>query len=376
MLDAPVLRVERVRLWHVRLPLLFPFETSFGRVQAKDSVLIAVDADGITGWGEAPAAALPNFSYETVPTALHILRDFLVPLLLATPCTAPEELPTRCQPVRGHPMAKHGLESACWDWFARRRGIALATAYGGRPGPIPAGISLGLEPTVEALVERIRAALAQGYRRVKLKIKPGWDRAMLETVRWAFPNAPLTADANGAYAATDVKLLQSLDAFGLRMLEQPLHYEDFGQHAALAPHLTTPLCLDESIRNAADAAHALDIGACRIINIKPARVGGPTQARLVHDVCHRRGIPVWCGGLLETGIGRAHNLAMATLPGFTLPGDLSASDRYWREDVIDPPVRLEPDGTIQVPDGVGLGFRVCPERIDAAAIGRWELVRP
>jgi O-succinylbenzoate synthase len=199
---------------------------------------------------------------------------------------------------------------------------------------------------------------------------------MLTAVRREFPDAPLTADANGAYAATDGTLLHSLDAFGLRMLEQPLHYEDFGQHAALARRLTTPLCLDESIRNAGDAAHALDIGACRIVNIKPARVGGPTQAKRVHDVCHQRGIPVWCGGLLETGIGRAHNLAMATLPGFTLPGDLSASDRYWREDVIDPPVRLEADGTIQVPDRVGLGFAVCPERIEAAAVGRWEMLRP
>lgn len=366
------MKIERVTAWHVRMPLLFPFETSFGRVSDKESVILAVESEGATGWGECPAAATPNYSYETVTTALHVLRDFLIPRLLAQDLPAPDALPERLRAVRGHPMAKHGLEAACWDLAARRKGVPLASLYGGAPGPIPTGISLGIEPTIRELVERARAALAAGYRRVKVKIKPGWDKDVLAALRLEFPDAALTADANAAYRLSDLEHLKGLDGFGLRMLEQPLHFEDFGEHAVLARALATPICLDESIRNAGDAAHAIGIGACRIVNIKAARVGGPTMARRVHDVCRELSVPVWCGGLLETGIGRAHNLALATLPGFTLPGDISASDRYWREDLIEPPVRLEKDGTIRVPDGVGLGVEVVRERLKRCAVGTFD----
>ncbi len=367
------MRIERVLGWHLRLPLLFPFETSFGRVNDKETVIVRVDAEGLAGWGECPVAATPGYSYETVATAQHALRDFLVPLLLRGPYADPAELPERFAPVRGHPMAKAGLEAACWDLEARRRGVPLARVYGGEPRRIPTGISLGIEPTVPELVERARRALATGYRRIKIKIKPGWDEAPLAALRAEFPKAAFMADANGAYRPEDAARLARLDGFGLTMLEQPLHFEDFGEHAALARKLVTPICLDESIRNPGDAAHAIAIGACRIINIKPARVGGPTQARRVHDVCRERGVPAWCGGLLETGIGRAHNLAIATLPGFSMPGDLSASDRYWAEDLIEPPVRLEPDGTIAVPDRVGLGYDVVPGRLERHAVARWTI---
>lgn len=366
------MKIERVTAWHVRLPLRFPFETSFGRVHDKEAVLLAVEGDGLTGWGECPAAATPGYSYETVVTAQHVLRDFLVPLLLKSPVDDPARLPERFAPVRGHPMAKHGLESACWDLLARRRGMPLSSVYGGQPGCIPVGISLGIEPTVDALVERVRSALATGYRRIKVKIKPGWDREPLAALRREFPGITLTADANAAYRPADAAHLRGLDEFRLGMLEQPLHWEDFGEHAALAPTLATPICLDESIRNPGDAAHAIAIGACRIVNIKPARVGGPTRAREVHDVCRQRGVPVWCGGILETGIGRAHNLAIATLPGFTMPGDLSASDRYWDEDLVEPAIQLKADGTIEVPDRVGLGWAVEQERVKRRALSTWE----
>ncbi len=367
--------IDRVVVRHARLPLRFPFETSFGRVHDKETVIVAVESEGAVGWGECPVAASPGYSYETVVTAQHVLRDFLVPMLQAGPVADPAELTGRFGRVRGHPMAKAGLEAACWDLVARRRGLSLAAVYGGAPRRIPTGISLGIEATVPALLERVRAARAAGYRRVKVKIKPGWDVDVLSALRREFPEDPLTADANGAYRLADADHLERLDSFALVYLEQPLHFEDFGDHAALARRLATPLCLDESIRNAGDAAHAIAIGACRIVNLKPARVGGPTMARAVHDACAARGIPVWCGGLLETGIGRAHNLAIATLPGFTLPGDLSASDRYWDEDLIDPPVRLEADGGIEVPGGVGLGYEVRADRLERATVGAWEAIR-
>jgi O-succinylbenzoate synthase len=359
-----VAKIDCVELFHLRLPLVHFFETSFGRVHDKETVIVAVRAGGITGWGEAPAERAPYYSPETVETQWHVLRDFLVPALLsADEVPDPAAVPRLSARVRGHAMAKAGLEMAVWDLAAKARGTPLGRMLGGTQDRIPTGISLGIEDRVEDLMERIGAAVAKGYRRVKIKIKPGWDVDVVEAVRARFPDVPLMVDANSAYTLQDAEHLAALDRFHLMMIEQPLAHDDIIDHAALQKRLATPICLDESIHSAADGRKAIELGACRIVNIKQARVGGPTEAKALHDVCRDRGVPVWCGGLLETGIGRAHNIALATLPNFTLPGDISASDRYWTEDVIDPPVTLNADGTLTAPSGPGIGFAVVEERV-------------
>ncbi len=364
------MKVERVELRVVELPLVEPFETSFGREEVRPCILIKAQGDGLTGWGECVAGAGPWYSYETIETAWHVLKDFLIPLALGKAWDHPEEVSREWERVRGHPMAKAGLEAALWDLWARSRGISLKEALGGVKERVESGISLGIQPSVDDLLRKVERALEQGYRRIKVKIKPGWDVEVVKALRERFGEIPLMVDANAAYTLDDRPTLQALDAFGLMMIEQPFRYDDLVDHARLQRQLRTPVCLDESVKSPEDARQALKLGSCRIINIKPGRVGGPSAARAIHDLCVREGVPVWCGGMLETGIGRTHNVALASLPGFTLPNDLSASRRYYRQDLVEPPFELHDDGTLSVPSGPGLGVEVVEERVERATVRR------
>lgn len=360
--------VERVELRWIRMRLKEPFETSFGREQDREALLVTVYADGLEGWGEVVASRDFGYSYETTETAWMVLRGFLIPAVLGREIPDVETVARLGERLRGHPMARAGLEAAFWDLFARRAGLPLSRMLGGARDRVPVGVSIGLQPTDAALLEKIEGYLAEGYRRIKVKIKPGRDVEMIAAVRRAFPEIPLMADANSAYTLEDADRLAALDAFHLMMIEQPLHWDDLCEHAQLQARLRTPICLDESIHSVRHARAALDMGACRIINIKPGRVGGLLEAKRIHDLCRERGIPVWCGGMLETGIGRAANVALASLPGFTLPGDLSASDRYYFEDLVDPPFVLNPDGTLTVPQGPGLGVTIDRRRVDRVTL--------
>jgi O-succinylbenzoate synthase len=350
------------------MPLVRPFETSFGRTTERRIVLVRVEADGLTGWGEVSCGEDPFYSYETPATAWHILRDYLVPWSLGRNWAGAGEVATRFCPIRGHNMAKAALENALWDIEAQQTGVPLAKLIGGTQEEIPCGVSIGIQDTVEELLERIHAECEAGYQRVKLKIKPGWDVNVLEQVRAKFPRLPLMADANSAYTLADLPRLKMLDQFFLMMIEQPLGWDDLVDHANLQRQLSTPICLDESIHGADDARKAIEIGACKIINVKLGRVGGFTAARRVHDVCRVHKVPVWCGGMLESGIGRAHNIALSTLPGFCLPGDVSASRRYWPEDIIDPEVTVSSHGTIRMPPGPGLGYLPNLDRIEKLTV--------
>ncbi len=369
------MRLEAVELRVVELPLRFPFETSFGREETKRAVLVCAYADGLAGWGEAPVLSAPLYNEETVETAWHVLRDFLVPALLSRPVAHPGEVRHRLRFVRRHHMAKAGLEAAVWDLFAQRQGRSLRDLLGGVRDRVEVGVSLGIEPTVADLVRRVEAFVAQGYRRVKVKIRPGWDVEVVRELRRQFPGLPLQVDANSAYSLEDAPVFEAMDEFGLLLVEQPLAEDDLVDHAKLQARLRTPLCLDESIVHPHDARKAAELGSCRVVNIKPARLGGLASAVETHDVCAAHGMPVWCGGMLETGIGRLGNLALASLPNFQLPGDLSASDRYFHEDLIDPPVALEPDGTVRVPAEAGVAPRVRRDRVDRATV-RKERLRP
>jgi O-succinylbenzoate synthase len=359
------MRIERVTLRHIRMDLRHPFRTSFGQEHTKQAIIVAVHGDGLTGYGETPVGSSPLYSYETIQTAWHIQREFLIPRLLAQDITRPEEVEKLLAPVRGHPMAKMGLEAAVWDLLSRSQGCSLSQMLGGTSSRIPCGVSIGIQPSLPALLERIAAFLSQGYRRIKLKIEPGWELAMVQAVRTEFGALPLMLDANAAFTLDHVPLFQDLDGCDLMMVEQPLGHDDLYEHSILQAQIETPICLDESIRNAVDARAAIEWGSCRVINIKPARVGGLVEARRIHDLCQARDIAVWCGGMLETGIGRAHNVALASLPNFRLPGDISASDRYFHEDIVDPVFTLNPDGTMDVPVGQGIGVQIKEDLIQA-----------
>lgn len=352
------LRVESVEIRTVRLPLNEPFETSFGSIDSRLIFVVSVEAGGLTGWGEVVAGEEPLYSYETVGTARHVIRDYLAPALLSRPLTSLRDLATQFAPFRGHNMAKAGLELAYMDLLARTAGQSLSQLIGGTRARIPVGVSLGIQPSLDQLLERVELYLALGYQRIKLKIKPGWDVDIVREVRRRHPKILLSVDANSAYTIEDQDRLKALDDFGLLMIEQPLDHDDLIDHAKLQSVITTPICLDESITSLQRAEQALALGSCQIINIKIGRVGGYSQALGIHDLCYSRGIPVWCGGMLESGIGRAHNIALASLPGFSLPGDISASSRYFAQDVIVPEVRVDETGTVDVPRGPGLGFEI------------------
>lgn len=364
--------LDRIEVRHVRLRLKAPFETSFGSKQDIDHVLVRVDADGVTGWGEGACQANPYYSPDTYQTTIHILKDFIAPAVVGQDIAWPGELPPAVRKIRGHPYAKAALDMALWDLEARRRGVSVASMLGGTRGRIESGVSLGLEAGgFDALRPAIEKALAAGYRRIKLKIKPGQDEALARGFRAHYPKTPLMLDANSAYTLADVPLFTRLDTYGLMMIEQPLAHDDIIDHATLQKAVKTPICLDESIHSAADGRKALDLGACKIINVKVGRVGGLSEARRLHDVCLERGAPVWCGGQHEFGIGRAANVAIASLPGFTLPGDVSGSDRYYVEDIAEPPFFVE-DGTLPVPTGPGLGVTVVPDRLERFTVSRLE----
>ena len=368
------MHINRLELFYIQIPLRHHFETSFRRSFQRDTLLVRVWADGVEGWGQSPVQGGPWYSSETVETAWHVLRDYLVPLFLGKPLASAAEAFARMAPVRGHNMAKTGLEEALWDVEARQKGLSLAQLLGGTQARIASGVSVGIQDSLEQLLARVEGFVAQGYRRIKVKIKPGWDVAIVEALRQRWPDLPLMVDANSAYTLADADHLAALDAFDLMMIEQPLGYDDIYEHSLLQRRLRTPLCLDESILTPAHARAALELGSCRIINIKPGRVGGLAQAGRMHDVCRERGAAVWCGGLLETGIGRAHNVAIASLPGYILPGDISASERYFERDIVDPPFRLNPDGTIDVPQGPGIGVEVDREFIDHITVRGQEFV--
>jgi O-succinylbenzoate synthase len=361
------MRVKRIELRQIELPLLHFFETSFGRTMIRRIVLVRVDSEGVTGWGEVACGESPFYNYETPETAWHILKDFLIPRVLGKEWSAASDLVSGFVPIRGHNMAKAALECALWDIEAQTKGLPLWKLIGGSITEIPCGVSLGIQATVDELLEKIQEELESGYQRIKVKIKPGWDVEVIDKVRQRFPRVALMADANSAYRLKDMARLKLLDRFFLMMIEQPLGWDDMLDHARLQREITTPICLDESIHSGDDARKALEAGACKIINIKLGRVGGYVSARQAHDACHGRRVPVWCGGMLESGIGRAHNIALSTLPGFVLPGDVSASKRYWAEDIIEPEVTVTSRGTIRVPESSGLGFAPRLDRIEKLA---------
>jgi len=362
------MRTDRIELRELQMPLVQFFETSFGRTTTRRIVLVRVEAEGLSGWGEVTAGEEPFYSYETPDTAWHILRDFLIPWTLGKEWASPSDVASRFRPIRGHNMAKAALENALWDIAAQRQNLPLAKLVGGTLAEIPCGVSIGIQTSIEELLDKIAREVAAGYQRIKVKVKPGWDVNVLEAIRNRFPRILLMADANSAYSLADLGRLKDFDRFYLMMVEQPLGWDDLLDHARLQKEIATPVCLDESIHSAEDARKAIEIGACKIINIKLGRVGGFTSARQVHEVCRGRNVPVWCGGMLESGIGRAHNIAMSTLPGFILPGDVSASKRYWAEDIIEPEVTVTARGTIQVPQVAGLGYSPNRQRIDTLTV--------
>jgi o-succinylbenzoate synthase len=363
-------RIERAELRQVELPLVFPFETSFGRQGSHVCVLVRLAAGGVEGWGEAPAETAPLYNEETSETAWHVLERFVLPLLLGREIAHPRDFPPLVRHLRRHHIAKAGVEAALWDLYGRETGIPLARALGGTKTTVEVGVSLGIEPALDALLRRIGDFLGRGYRRIKVKIKPGWDVAVVQAIRRAFGDIRLQVDANSAYSLEQADVFRAMDAAGLLLIEQPLDEDDIVDHAVLQSQLRTPICLDESIVTPGDARKAIQLGSCRVINIKPSRLGGLTAAVATHNVCAQAGIPVWCGGMLETGVGRAANLALASLPNFALPSDLSASDRYYHEDVIDPPVTLNADGTVTVPSGPGIGHAVRLDRVEAYTVKR------
>jgi O-succinylbenzoate synthase len=368
---AIIVNIQTIELREIRLPLVHFFETSFGRTTERRIVLARViDRDGAEGWGECTAGEGPFYSEEWTDSCWVTLQTFLAPMILGRRIEQAADMFSLMKPVRGHRMSKATLETACWDLEARRAGLPLWKHLGGVRREIPCGVSIGIQDSPEALLEKIEREVSAGYQRIKIKIKPGWDLQILEQVRASFPRIPLMGDANSAYTLADVPLFRAMDEFELMMIEQPLAHDDILDHALLQRQVRTPLCLDESIHSERDARHAIDAGACRIINVKLGRVGGHTEAQRVERVCRAGGIPVWCGGMLESGIGRAHNIAMSTLEGFTLPGDVSASARYWDEDIIEPPVRVSARGTIIAPVEPGIGYAVNRARVDALTVRR------
>jgi len=372
-------RIERIELGLVRLPLVRFFETSFGRIDDRAFVLVTVEEDGAVGVGECVADERPFYSSETTRTAWHIITDFLAPMVLGRTFMHPREVFDSFALVRGHHMAKAAIEMAMWDLFARQQSRSLAEVLGGTAAAmangISSGVSIGIQESLDELVARVDTELEAGYRRIKIKIKPGWDLEPVRRLRERFGPVPLMVDANAAYALNDAPHLARLDPFDLMMIEQPLEYDDLRDHSRLQANLRTPICLDESLETPRLAEEALEVGACRIINIKPGRVGGHMQSIRMHDIAVAHGAPVWHGGMLESGIGRAHNIHLSTLPGFTLPGDVAASRRYFAPDLIDPEIVVRPDGTIAVPAGPGIGVNIVNDRVAHATIERLELRR-
>jgi O-succinylbenzoate synthase len=357
-------KIERIELHHISQQLVHPFRTSFGTQLERPCILVAVYSEGLIGWGECVASNDPGYSYETINTAWHVLSDFLIPSIVGQQVTSPQEVMARFERVRGHPMAKASLENAIWDLLAQAQGVSLSQMLGGQRDRVEVGVSIGIQPALQDLLDRVSQFVDKGYRRIKVKIEPGWDIEPLSAIREVYPTIKLMADANSAFTLDHVKLFRDMDALKLLMIEQPLHYDDIFDHAQLQAQIDTPLCLDESIHSPHHARWAIEIKACRIINMKVARVGGLSNALTIHNLCAEAGIAMWCGGMLETGVGRATNLHLATLPNFTLSGDISATERYYATDVAEPSFYLNPeDSTITVPPGPGIGIEVQLDRL-------------
>jgi O-succinylbenzoate synthase len=363
------MKLERITLRQIRMPLVHFFETSFSRTYSRDIILVEVESEGMVGWGEVTAGENPFYNEEWTGSAWMILRDYVAPRVLGKELNSAGDVYPLTAHIRGHNMARGGLETAVWDLFARCSTIPLWKQIGaGARQEIPCGVSIGIQDSVEQLLDKIALELEAGYQRIKMKIKPGWDIDVVARVRERFPDIKLMADANSAYTLADTERLRQLDRFYLMMIEQPLSHDDIIDHATLQSKLETPICLDECIRTAHHATQAIQMGACRIINIKLGRVGGFAEAKRVHDVAQAAGVPVWCGGMLEAGIGRAHNVALATLPNFVLPGDVSASQRYWKQDIIQPAVETTSRGTIQLRDEPGFGYALNEDYIRSITV--------
>ncbi|MFN8529885.1 MAG: o-succinylbenzoate synthase [Anaerolineae bacterium] len=370
--------VKDIRLHSIALPFVEPLRTSFGEEPFKTAILVELITDeGVTGWGETTVEIEPGYSSETMGTAQHILSEFLVPLLLGKKIGDATEVPHLIHSVRGHPMAKHAIEAAVWDALAKANGISLAESFAAHlpdghqsRGYANVGVSIGIKPSIDATLATITKRLNEGYGRIKLKIQPGWDVDLARGVRVMYPDILLMLDANSAYTLADADHLKQLDEFDLLMLEQPLGHDDIYQHSKLQPQMTTRICLDESIKSADDLRLALELGACKILNLKPSRVGGYTESLEIYKVCVETHTPLWIGGMLETGVGRAANVAFASLPGVTLPCDISATSRYFQQDISEPPFELEQGSRISVPHGLGIGVDVKADRL-AATHAAW-----
>lgn len=358
------MKIERIELHHIDMPLIHPFRTSFGLETTRPCILVAVYSEGIVGWGECVAMEGPYYSAETITTAWHILHDYLAPMLIGQEINESADVLTFTKRVRGNPMARAALENACWDLVAKAQDTPLHELFGGSRDRVAVGVSIGIQPTIEQLLDRVDMFVGLGYQRIKCKIEPGWEVEPLSRVRQRHPDILLMGDANSAFTLDDIPMLQQLDDLDLLMIEQPLAYNDIADHARLQAQLKTPICLDESIHSVPDVQAAIDLQACRIINMKVGRVGGLATALKIHDMCQNAGIAMWCGGMLETGIGRSVNVHLATLANFTLPGDISATDRYYAADIAEPPFILNSDdSTMSVPNGPGIGVTVREDRI-------------
>jgi len=367
------MKIDMVNLYHLRMPLVSTFETSFGRINTRDCVLVEAFSEGLVGYGECPADRDPGYSYETVGTAWHILQEFLIPAILDQDLPGAEDLQKQLSFVRGHQMAKAGLEMAQWDLVGKATHRSLRQMLGGMRSSVDVGVSVGLQDSPNKLVETVENYLNQGYRRVKIKIKPGRDVGDTSAVRREFPELRLQVDANSAYSLETAAALAPLDELRLLLIEQPLAEDDLWDHRQLQSKLSTPICLDESITSPRLARQALEMKACRVINIKPGRVGGLSQGVAIHNLCLKQNTPVWCGGMLETGVGRASNLALASLAGFSLPGDISATERYYTQDITQERFTLNTDSTIDVPDRPGLGVNIDPRELEKVTLSKLSL---
>jgi len=362
------MKIDSIILHHISMPLVSPFETSFGRETVRECILVEIKSEGLTGYGECVATRDPGYNYETTGTAWHILKDFIVPLLLGKDVKDAADFQACVSGIRGHYLAKAGVEMALWDLLGKRAGKSLHELLGGVRDKVEVGVSIGIQESAQSLVRSAADYVKQGYARVKIKIKPGRDVEDASAVRKEFPNLRLQVDANSAYSLDDAKILKPLDKLNLLLIEQPLYEDDIWDHHKLQEQFETPICLDESIVSPRHARYAIEMNACRVINIKAGRLGGLSQGVMVHDLCRENSMPVWCGGMLETGVGRASNLALAALPNFILPGDISASDRYYARDITNERFVLNSDSTIDVPRGAGLGVT-----IDEDALKRFSL---
>src|SRR6266705_2609012 len=367
------MRIREVTLQEVRMKLVAPFETSMDRTDVRRILLVQADVDGVIGWAECVAGEAPFYSPETADTAWLMLRDFLWPLIKEKDFSSAHQVWDLLARVRGHNMAKGSLEAAVWDAEAKQKGVPLARLIGGVREEIACGVSIGIKESLDELAATVQKELAAGYQRIKIKIKPGKDLEPVRRLRQDFPRIKLMVDANSAYTLNDWPLLKQLEGFYLMMIEQPLGWDDLYSHVELQKKLETPIWLDECIHTEEHARAAIELGACKIINIKLGRVGGYTPARRIHDLCQANAIPVWCGGMLESGIGRSHNIALSSLPNFSLPGDVAASRRYWHEDIIDPEVTVSPQGSIRIPTGAGIGFEPRRDRIDSLTVRKERL---